>query len=394
MNLWAIPSLVSAIISAILGVYVIYKNPKRSENKWAGFAIFLIAIWMLAHFPFSPFMGSMMFLEIGWFGGVFIAPTFLNLALIYPEKSRLTRHATLRYGPYILTCVLYALILTNSWHHLLYKSITFTSNPAKPWVMETGLLSPLWDFLGYLFIVPAIVLWVRSFFRIKSKTIRKGTGLVLIGVFLICAGDFASILTFIALLPLFVVPAISLIAFSITRYKLFIIEPRAEEIKPTEPVYDLPAGYIYPIKEPGAEKSFEIFTGLVTHGAYGLCISRKQPDDVRKKYGLEKTPILWLSKQEKIDYAISPTDVSLLAQTIEDFTAKTKGSVILLEGLEYLIANNDFNIVLRVVEDINDIIKVNKSRVILPINPETLIKKELALLERGTRTILEKEGRK
>lgn len=72
---------------------------------------------------------------------------------------------------------------------------------------------------------------------------------------------------------------------------------------------------------------------------------------------------------------------------LEKFIKNTKNGVALLEGLECLIINNSFPIILKVVEDINESIMESNCRLLLPIYPETLDEKELALLERNLEPI-------
>lgn len=43
-------------------------------------------------------------------------------------------------------------------------------------------------------------------------------------------------------------------------------------------------------------KSNEIFLDLVTHSVHGLYITRTIPQRIRERYGLKKTPIIWLGK--------------------------------------------------------------------------------------------------
>jgi two-component system cell cycle response regulator len=72
-----------------------------------------------------------------------------------------------------------------------------------------------------------------------------------------------------------------------------------------------------------------------------------------------------------------------LAFIISEFIRKTKESVILIEGIEYLIIQNDFLSVLKILNGIGDLVVLSDSRLILTLNPYTLTEKEKALLERG-----------
>ena len=52
----------------------------------------------------------------------------------------------------------------------------------------------------------------------------------------------------------------------------------------------------YLVREPKAERVFELFVELLRAEARGLCITRIHPDDARTRYGLETAGFIWLSK--------------------------------------------------------------------------------------------------
>ena len=160
-----------------------------------------------------------------------------------------------------------------------------------------------------------------------------------------------------------------------------LIEPVAEKQLRTEYKYwlDPLEGYIILEKKP--EKSFEIFVDLVTHGIPGFVISRMYPEKVKRKYNLVKTPIVWLSRTERKN-AINPDDLSKLRYIIEDFTKKSEESVILLDGLEYLTTQTDFETVLKYLQELKDTVVLNNSRLIISLHGETLTSREYSTLER------------
>jgi DNA-binding response OmpR family regulator len=160
----------------------------------------------------------------------------------------------------------------------------------------------------------------------------------------------------------------------------------AEEVKATAPKYALEPSLSYLVEEERAEKAFDIFKDYVQHNVPGLCITRQHLDAVREKYGLVKTPILWLSKQQGKNN-LSPTDLGLLRQIIIEYLEKSGESIIILDGLEYLITHNSFEALLKYLDDINEAVMLSKSRLLIPVDPRALDEKELALLERGMKPI-------
>jgi len=60
---------------------------------------------------------------------------------------------------------------------------------------------------------------------------------------------------------------------------------------------------------------------------------------------------------------------------------------VLLEGLEYLITQNDFETVLRFVNHLHDFVLAHDCAVVIVIDPRVLATRELALLERSSRIV-------
>ena len=156
------------------------------------------------------------------------------------------------------------------------------------------------------------------------------------------------------------------------------IEPVKEIQASGETVYSLEPGFIYLLMSTETDTSFRIFQDLVKHGHPGLCVSRVMPDTVRRIYSLEKTPILWLTTNKLHDqHCVSPTNIVDLSSAIINFMEKTKDGVVLLDGIEYLITQNTFRSILNLMQLLNDKIMLNKSSIILPLDPEVIDPKEL-----------------
>ena len=129
------------------------------------------------------------------------------------------------------------------------------------------------------------------------------------------------------------------------------------------------------------KKSFEIAVDLITHGIPGFVISRIYPEKLKREYKLQKTPVVWLSRSERKD-SINPTDLSKLCYIVEDFTRKSEESVILLDGIEYLITQAGFDSVLKCMQELKDSVTMNNSRLVIPLHKDVLSQKEYSLLEK------------
>lgn len=163
--------------------------------------------------------------------------------------------------------------------------------------------------------------------------------------------------------------------------------------------YRLQPGRSYVVEESPPDMSFDAFVNIVsTIGAdgkssVGLAISRQHPDLIRSKYGLERTPIYWLATRTG-EGVIAPTNLGILTNTIIQFIRENDTGIVLLDGLEYLVTNNDFNKVLRSIDQINDHIVQSHAVMVIPVDPRAFDQKELALLERNMEKIGGRSGGK
>ncbi|HUV25230.1 MAG TPA: DUF835 domain-containing protein [Methanomassiliicoccales archaeon] len=150
--------------------------------------------------------------------------------------------------------------------------------------------------------------------------------------------------------------------------------------------YSVRRGFGYIVKEKKPVRSFEVFVDQVTHDIQGLCVTRQHPGMIRSRWGLEKTPIIWLSNKVGKVY-VNPTNIGILSDTIIRFVEKSGESIVLIDGLEFLIVNNDFEKVLRMIHHISEAVMEYKSRLLISVDPRILDIREMALFERNMEMI-------
>jgi len=177
---------------------------------------------------------------------------------------------------------------------------------------------------------------------------------------------------------------------------------------------DLTKGSSYLVKEQKADIGFELFVSLVkgrckdceyldsfpcesigcercklpctckvckNSRAQGLCFTMHSPQDIRLRYALQTTPIFWISNHGP--QSISPMGLEVIADIAIKFLKQSKNPVILLDAVEHLIFENGSAPVLRLLRDIQELIIIQRAILIVPVNPEAIEKKELALMERN-----------
>jgi len=145
-------------------------------------------------------------------------------------------------------------------------------------------------------------------------------------------------------------------------------------------------GTSYVLKTKDAKKAYDTYIRLTKDRVQkGMVISRVFPERLSQKYTLDNTTFLWLS-YEKTENSIDPSDLDKLEFLIHEFVSSRKGAVILLDGVEYLILQNSFENTLKFLQSLNDQIILNGAALVMPLDPASLEKKELSLLERELET--------
>jgi hypothetical protein len=149
--------------------------------------------------------------------------------------------------------------------------------------------------------------------------------------------------------------------------------------------YDVESGFMYLILESGTAYSYNLFRQAVTD-VRGICFSRKHPAKVQRRYRLEETPIFWFTERDDAEAdTIEPFRLNFLREIIMEFIEQNKeeeeGSVILIDGTEYLLHKNPFEKFLEFVEHlIDDISDTESITLILSIDEDSMSERNLAYL--------------
>lgn len=163
-------------------------------------------------------------------------------------------------------------------------------------------------------------------------------------------------------------------------------------------VGDLTQGYSYLVMEGGREYSFRAFREAVSE-VPGICFSRSHPSKIRQRHDLEETPIFWFSEREDAEdvNVIEPFRLNFLKEVIMEFIEENEdgntGSIILIDGTEYLIYKNPFEKIMDFIEDLNDhISEHNDVTLVMALDPESLDTKKLSFLREEFDEVRQDEG--
>lgn len=114
----------------------------------------------------------------------------------------------------------------------------------------------------------------------------------------------------------------------------------------------------------------------------GLVVTRRHPSEIRIDYLIQTTPVIWLSSIPGKDN-MDPVKLSLLTDMIVNFLENSDNSVVLVEGMEYLMTANDFPKVLRAVDRWSEVVMATSARLVISLDPRAFDERELALIERN-----------
>ena len=88
---------------------------------------------------------------------------------------------------------------------------------------------------------------------------------------------------------------------------------------------------------------------------------------------------------------INPLNVGILTDRLFRFFETGDQRVVLLEGLEYMVMQNDFDKVLRLTNYLYESVAMTKNMLVVSLDPSAFSPKELAFLEKSAYIIDEKD---
>jgi PAS domain S-box-containing protein len=137
-------------------------------------------------------------------------------------------------------------------------------------------------------------------------------------------------------------------------------------------------GYLIPDKT--NTTAIDLFADLATTGYKGLFITRAAPEMI-KSMPFPSTVHVMVHSQETLKDFESVPDLTVLFTAIKRFSEKNKNSVILLDGMHYLLTRFTFEKYIETLYRIHDAIAKNKALLFVRIDPNLVDKKQMAVIE-------------
>jgi len=124
--------------------------------------------------------------------------------------------------------------------------------------------------------------------------------------------------------------------------------------------YELSPGRTYYVKDEG----YALFLDAVKCGALGFVASATHPHQIKEKYGLSTTPVVWIS-DEAFEMGVKPKELKRLGTLIINFMKKTSNSVVFLDGIDMLISINGFSNVQPVIQVLSSTAQATNNSLII-----------------------------
>ncbi|MFH1404116.1 MAG: tetratricopeptide repeat protein [Candidatus Altiarchaeota archaeon] len=143
----------------------------------------------------------------------------------------------------------------------------------------------------------------------------------------------------------------------------------------------LKVGLTYIIMDDERYAAVRLFQKQLDEGYSGIYVTRSNPAHIKSQYNLEKTRYIWLSDVKTgVEYKCV-SDPQELSDILTNFIESDERSMILLEGIEYLIDTVGFSITREFIQFIRDKVSTSDAIMVIRASPAAIDPKQLKKLE-------------
>lgn len=390
ISLGAALSLAALGVSGFLAVFVFGMNPRGRANR----AFLVLMLTFVAWDAFEAIIRSLpsdvdpaaayAWEQLSWVAISTVPAALMHLALRYPEERPLLRRGA-------VLVLVYAPVL--GWAYLIYDTgyliDGLTVNPLGP-AARVGSAYPLLALLYGVWFYAAVALYVAAWLRVRGRTLGRVQGLVVAGLLLatVPAGlteifwpSLTGADTRLGLASVYTLLWSVFLAVSVSRYGYLVIEPVVEARGARRPQHPVEAGLNYLVVETGRTAGMDAFRELVS-AVPGLCVTGLHPSRVAERFGLERTPVLWITNASSDERTVRPQGLEFeLLHTVLKFLRVNRGAAVLLDDLDYLAAVNGFAAVARFLKRVANQASASGGTLVTTVGAGTFRADEMAILK-------------
>ncbi|MBT4870442.1 MAG: DUF835 domain-containing protein [Candidatus Diapherotrites archaeon] len=340
----------SLIASIFLALVVLSKKLKSLASLYYFFFMCAISVHIAGDLFFqlsTTVRDALFWIYVYWVGFFFLAMFFFYFATTFPKRKKL--FFTNEPAKLILMIIPLGLIYILIYSGEFVKEIVFSQTQITSviygnlyWMGTTYLAI----FMG-LGLIKLFIDYKQASFESEKKTLQ----LVFIGIFIAAFFGMLGDIFLIRLLgfgelklaSVFMFISCVVMSYVVIKHKIFTITPVTEGFSKEKPIFSAELGRTYFIdeKSKSRKKALRLFSDLVRHNRQGLLVSIDHPNQIRQKYQLEKTPVVWLSDSiEMKKNSIKPNEIEALNNTIHLFLERANMAVVAIDGIEKLIVVN------------------------------------------------------
>ena len=150
---------------------------------------------------------------------------------------------------------------------------------------------------------------------------------------------------------------------------------------------DVRPGNVYLVEERRPRVSYELFEHALSAGCAGLVITRDFPKKLLSEKDLDSCRVVWLTNLVG-EGRVNPTAIGILMSQIRNFIESQKRTVVVIDGLEYLVSLNTYDRMLQFMHQLRDIVATNECILVVPVDPRTMSEREVAMFERSMEVVV------
>src|SRR3989442_2537068 len=341
----AVLPFVALAVSAFLGAYVFGLNPRGPANRSVLLVMLAFVMWDAGEAiqrSFAPGTSTetlFFWARFTWVAIVLVPATLYQLAITYPAGSGRFRR------PWLLAAI-YAPFV--GWAYLVAGTTWIIDGISRNAFGPSAHVSPAFGYFAIVFsawMFSAVALFVRSYWQVRKTPSRLILVIVLGGLLL---GTLPATVTEVAwpflsgsgtrlgLGSLYTLGWSLFIAYPVVRYPYLVISPVIETRAMRAPRHRLESGFNYLVLENGLCAAMGAFPEIVSKTP-GLCVTGLAPSHVAARFGLERTPILWITTATSEGRTVRPNALDFeLVHTVVKFLRENPGTAGLLDDLDYL----------------------------------------------------------
>ena len=370
------------------------KAPRERLNRVFALLVVAIALWAIADVGIRTAATSdtaLAWARISGFGWIFIGAIFLHFVLVLTKRERILDNKLsylALYGPGIL--FLGMVWLTGE----IYSGMQQTPLGFAT-IQERGFLAAI-AYVGVALVLSTYCCF--GAYRRFTGPEKAQVGLIGVAALVpIVGGTLTEIvlplmhISTYELATVLLLPTVIIFTIAIAKYKLLTLPPITRFFIPapeaylsTKPKYKLEVGRSYLIKEHEPDRSVRMLIDQIKHSIPGLWITSVDPRLIRKKYDLNRTPILYVDAERPPGEArLSISQPAQIKKLVQGQLTRVRGrSVVFVDCFEELVMANDFKRSLDLIQELGKICSEHASNLIVRVDPAAFAKKQLAAIEK------------